>query len=99
MNKMMSFLGDLHDILPINLADLLIATIFLFGLYLTSLISYIVFHSFVEIFCVVIIFAIFIIAWNARSFFDNHFLLFLSIAYIFISLIDITHTFSYKGVG
>lgn len=97
--KKINFLNYFNNFFPINLAEILATAFLLFGLYLASLLSYEIFHSLVEIFTVIVAFGIFIIAWNARNFLDNHFLLFLSIAYIFIAFIDVAHTFAYKGAG
>jgi signal transduction histidine kinase len=69
------------------------------GLYLTSLYDYLLFHSLVEIFSVLIAFGTFAIAWNCRRFMDNNFFLFLGIAYLFIGGLDLVHTLAYKGMG
>jgi signal transduction histidine kinase len=69
------------------------------GLYLTSLYDYLLFHSLVEIFSVLIAFGIFAIAWNCRRFMDNTFFLFLGIAYLFIGGLDLIHALAYKGMG
>ncbi len=71
----------------------------LFGLYLTSLYSYTLLHSLVEIFSIVIGCSIFIVAWNSRKRLDNAFLLFLGTAYLFVSFIDLIHTLAYKGLA
>jgi diguanylate cyclase (GGDEF)-like protein len=71
----------------------------LFGLYLTSLYSYLLSHSLAELFSVVIGCNIFIVAWNSRQRLDNHFFVFLGIAYLFVSLIDLLHMLAYKGIG
>ncbi len=68
------------------------------GLYLVSLQSYLLFHSLIEIFSVVVAFSIFIIAWNTRRLHENHFFLFISIAYFFVGSLDLIHTLSYKGM-
>ncbi len=68
-------------------------------LYLTSLYSYLLFHSIAEIFSVVVAFGIFMLAWNSRRFLDNNALLFIGIAYLFVGMIDILHTLAYKGMG
>ena len=78
---------------------LLIGGLFLFGLYLTSLHNYLLFHSFAEIFSIVIAFSIFILAWNCRDIIDNNYLIFLGLAYLFIGFIDTIHTLAYKGMG
>ena len=71
----------------------------MFGLYLTSLQSYILFHSLAEIFSIIIGCSIFILAWNSQRRLDNNYLLFLGIAYLFISGLDLIHTLAYKGMG
>ena len=71
----------------------------LFGLYLTSLYGYLLFHSLAEIFIIVVACGIFMVAWNTREFLDNNYLLFLGIAYLFIGGIEILHTLAYKGMG
>ncbi|MEJ2363068.1 MAG: MASE3 domain-containing protein [Deltaproteobacteria bacterium] len=69
------------------------------GLYLTSLYSYLLFHSLSEIFSVVVACGIFTIAWNSRKFLDNNYLLFIGIGYLFVGGVDLLHTMAYKGMG
>ena len=69
------------------------------GLYLTSLYSYLLFHSLSEIFSVVVAWGIFMIAWNSRQFLDNNYFLFVGIAYLFVGGVDLLHTLAYKGMG
>ena len=76
-----------------------VASLILLGLYLTSLYSYLLFHSVVEAFTIVVSCSIFIIAWNSRRFIDNHYFLFIGIGFLFVSIIDLIHTLGYKGIG
>ena len=69
------------------------------GLYLTSLYSYLVFHTLVEMFCIVVAAAIFVIVWNARRLLDSDYVLFLGISFLFVALLDSLHTLTYKGMG
>ena len=78
---------------------LLTGGLLLLGLYLTSLYSYLLFHSLAEIFSIVIAFSIFVLAWNCRNIIDNNYLIFLGIAYLFVGFIDIIHTLAYSGMG
>jgi signal transduction histidine kinase len=72
----------------------------LLGLYLASLYSYLLFHSLVEIFSIVVACAIFMLAWNARRFLEGeYYLLFISIAYLFVAGFDLLHTLAYQGMG
>lgn len=71
----------------------------LFGIYLTSFYSFLLFHSIAELFSIVIAFGIFIVAWHSRRFLDNNYLLFIGIAYLFIAAIDTLHTLAFKGMG
>lgn len=69
------------------------------GLYLASLYSYLLFHSLAEIFSIVVAYGIFMVAWNSRRFLDNHYFLFIGIAYLFVGGLDLIHTLAYKGMG
>ena len=71
----------------------------LLGLALISRYNYLLFHSLAEIFSIIIASGIFIIAWNSRRFQENHYLLFLGIAYLFIGTLDLFHTLSYRGMN
>ncbi|SNB44907.1 MASE3 domain-containing protein [Geobacter sp. DSM 9736] len=61
--------------------------------------NYLLFHSLVEIFSVVIACGIFIIAWNSRRFMENHYFLFLGIGCLFVGALDLLHTLAYKNMG
>ena len=74
-------------------------SIVLLLIYLTSLYNYLLFHSIAEVFSIIIAFGIFFFAWNSREFLKNHYFLFLGVAYLFIGIIDLVHTLSYKGMG
>lgn len=68
-------------------------------LYVISIRSYLLFHSLVEIFSVLVASAIFVIVWNSRSFMKNNYLLVVGVSYLFIAIIDLLHTVAYKGMG
>lgn len=57
------------------------------------------FHTFVELFSIVVAFAVFILTWNARKMQDNRFLQLVGISYIFIGALDLLHTLTYKGMS
>ncbi len=71
----------------------------LLSLYLVSLQNYLLFHSLIEVFTIVVAAGIFMIAWNARSYMDSNYLLFVGIASVFVALIDLLHTLAYKGMA
>lgn len=70
----------------------------LIGLYFTTFINYMVFHTLAEVFSVVVAFSIFVIAWNSKKYAHNPYLLFVGIAYLFIAFLDLLHTLTYKGM-
>jgi len=78
---------------------LLAGALILAGLYWTSRHSFLLFHTVGEVFSVVVAFSIFALAWNSKRFIDNNYLLIIGIAYLFIGLVDLLHTLSYKGMG
>lgn len=69
------------------------------GLYLTSLYSYNLFHGLAEFFSAVVAAAVFVIAWNARRYFANDYVLSLGIALLFVALVDLLHTLAYEGLS
>ncbi len=69
------------------------------ALYLTSLYSYLLFHSLIEIFTIVVACSIFMLAWNARHLLDNNYLLFVGAAYLFVGIVTIFHMLAYRGMG
>ena len=73
-------------------------TLLIIGLYLTSRYNFLLFHTLVEIFSIVIAYSIFVLAWNSERWIDNNYLLFIGIAYLFVGGVDLLHTFSYKGL-
>ena len=80
-------------------ARLLCGVLIMFGLYLTSRYGYLLFHSLVEMFAVVVACSIFVIVWNARRLIDSSHFLLIGIAYLFVGGLDLLHTLAYKGMG
>lgn len=68
------------------------------GVYLTSFYSYTLFHGLAELFSVVVEAAVFVIAWNARRYFTNNYVLALGFALIFVALVELLHTLAYTGM-
>ena len=89
----------IQSIIPGKYIAVIAVGLVLFGLYLTSLYSYLLFHSLVEMFSIIVAIGIFIVAWNSRRFLDNNYLLFIGIAYLFIGSLDLVHTLAYTGMG
>ena len=71
----------------------------IFSLYLISLHSYLLFHSLVEVFSLVIGCGVFIIAWNSHQRLDNGFYLLLGIVLLCAGCVDLIHMLAYKGMG
>lgn len=69
------------------------------GIYLSSRYTYVLFHGLVELVSIAIAFAIFILAWNTRTYLTNNYLRLLGIGYAFIAAIDLVHTFAFQGMN
>ncbi len=69
------------------------------GLYASSLYSYLLFHSLLELFNVLTASVIFVLAWHTRRIQDNRYLLFIGISCLSSGTLDLTHTLAYKGMG
>jgi diguanylate cyclase (GGDEF)-like protein/PAS domain S-box-containing protein len=68
-------------------------------LYLTSLYSYLLFHSITEVFTVVVMGSIFVLAWNTRHWMENGYFLFIGISFLLVGAIDFLHALAYKGMN
>ncbi len=86
-------------ILELSLTEVAGLVLVLFGLYLTSLYSFHLFHTSVELFSIVVAAGIFIVAWNTRRISSNPYILFIGVAYLFVGLLDLLHTTTYTGMG
>lgn len=69
------------------------------GAYLVAMRDYLLFHSFAELFVVVIAIAAFLIAWNSRHLFENNYILILAASLFFTAIILVFHILAYKGMS
>jgi hypothetical protein len=72
--------------------------VILIGLYFTTFVNYLLFHSLVEGFSIIVAFSFFAVTWNSKNYIKNKYILFIGIAYFFIASLDLLHTLSYKGM-
>lgn len=88
----------MNHTMPLSAGNIVGLTLVLAGLYFTTLYDFLLFHILAEFFSIVIAFAIFVVAWNTRRIQHNRYFLFLGIAYLFVGLLDLLHTRTYKGM-
>lgn len=86
---------DLRRYLPAAAASLAAAP----ALYALSRWNFLLFHSIVELFSVVVALGTFTIAWYTRRTLQNGYLLFLGLAMPFVGAIDLVHTLAFRGMG
>lgn len=79
--------------------DILILILLSLLLVAARSVSYLFFHTSVEIFSVIVAFSIFLFTWNSRKITRNNYFLFIGIGYLFVGIIDFVHTLAYKGMG
>ena len=60
--------------------------------------SYLLFHTLVELFSVIIAACMLVVAWSAYPFARNGFLLFLGFGFFWVGALDLVHTLLYKGM-
>jgi len=68
-------------------------------LYLTSLHSYVLFHSLTELVFVVVCLSIAVLAWSLRPFLDDDFPVFLATALCAVAALHVIHLVDYPGLG
>jgi PAS domain-containing protein len=83
----------------LDVAALLAATVLVIGVAATGLYNYLLFHSLVEAFSIIVACGVFMVVWNARPFLDNNYLLFVGIGFLFVAALDLLHMLAYKGMG
>jgi PAS domain-containing protein len=76
----------------------LVAGIALVGLGSLASKDFLLFHSLVEMFSVVVAFGIFFVVWNTRRLVANGYMKFLGIAFFFVGTVDALHLLAYKGM-
>ena len=62
-------------------------------------VNYLLFHTLIEFFSIVVAFSLFIITLNSRKMIDNNYLLFFGIASLFIGFLDLMHVITYAGMN
>lgn len=77
---------------------ILLAILLLFLLYLSSLYNFLLFHTLAELFSICIAFSVFSITLSSLKYLKNNYYIIVGIAYLFIGIIDLFHTLSYKGM-
>ncbi len=78
---------------------ILLAALIVAGMLALAGANYLLFHSGVELLAVGVAITIFSIGWNTRQFARNDMLLLLSVAYLFVAVLDTWHALSYEGMG
>lgn len=77
----------------------LLVLVLIIALYMTSLYSYLLFHSITEVFTVIVVGSIFVLAWNTRHWMQDGYFLFIGIAFLLTGMIDFLHALAYKGMN
>lgn len=97
----MKFYGmaDDREYAIFNPAQIALGVIVLGLLHVSSLYSYVLFHSLVELLQLTVIFGIFAITWHSRKWSDNAYLVFVGISFPFVGILILLHTLAYKGMG
>ncbi len=68
------------------------------GLYLTTKVNYLLFHTLVELFSVVIACTVFVVTWHSLKYIHNQYLIMVGISCLFIGVLDLLHTIAYRGM-
>ncbi len=84
---------------PFQLLSFLFGGLLLFGIYMTSFYSYLLFHTIAEVFSILVSFSIFLFAWNTLNFIRTRYLFVLGTAYLFVGGFDLLHMMAYKGMN
>ncbi len=78
--------------------EIYVFLIILFLTYLTIFYNYLLFHTIVELFSIVIGGGIFVICWNSRKRIDNSFFLVIGVSFLYVGFLDLIHSLAYPGM-
>ena len=88
-----------YGLLDISIPEGVIFLSLLFLVHLTTYYyNYLLFHTLAEIFSIFIAITIAFITINCLSSIENQYLRFIGISYLFVGLLDLMHTLSFKGM-
>jgi two-component sensor histidine kinase/ligand-binding sensor protein len=73
--------------------------VLLVAIALSRVYSYLLFHSLIEIFDIVVLAALFILAWNTRHLHSHAYLLFFGIMSMSLAILTVLHLLAYSGMG
>ena len=76
-----------------------IAAVLLALLALTSLHSYLLFHTLAELAFIIVCVTVIIMAWSLRQFLDDDFPVFLGIGFVFVAILHMIHLADYPGLN
>lgn len=65
-------------------------------LFWLSQVNHPAFHALISLFGVAVAWAVFMLVWNARSYFSNHYLLMIGIPLVYVGLLDMLHVLAYQ---
>ncbi|MBF0358046.1 MAG: response regulator [Magnetococcales bacterium] len=65
----------------------------------TSLVNFVLFHTLVELFAVVVSIIMVVVVWTTYSFSRNHFLMFLGCGYFWVACLDLIHALAFEGMN
>lgn len=72
-----------------------------FGFYAAGLQDryFLLFHTLAELFSLIVVCGVFVVAWHSRRLLDNHYLLLVGIVYLGVAALGALHMLAYKGLG
>jgi PAS domain S-box-containing protein len=79
--------------------SLVLGLLVLSGLYVSKVHNFLLFHTLIELFSVIVAFLIFSLVWHSRHLLDSRYLVFIGIASLFAGSVDLLHALAYKGMG
>ena len=82
-----------------KITKILILAGIIIGLYFITNTNYLLFHSIVEVFSILIATSVFIIALNTKKYHENNFILIIGTALLYVGMLDLIHTFAYPGMN
>jgi len=89
--------GD--DIMSKKVINFSIIVVLIFiAFYILAEEHYLLFHTSTELFSIIIVSVVFIIAYHSRRYIKSQYIIFMGVSYLFIAIIDFFHTMTFSGM-
>lgn len=88
-----------QDFKRLTYRDFVVPVILSFIVVISNFYNFLLFHTLAEFFAITVAILLALVAWNMYPFTRNNFLVYLGTGYLWVGILDVMHTLTYKGLS